>query len=136
MSFIRISAEHTAKALLINLAEYCETKGKDVSRFRISRDSLKRASNRKTLREAFVVEVIDEMAQLGWSSIDTGTMESDNELAFIQTSKIEVWPRLGVARVLKLVRMKGDLESVHESIDDAYEQYHPEQEDDLLALED
>lgn len=136
MSFKRISAEHTAKALLINLAEYCETKRKDVSRFRISRDSLKRASNRKTLRESFVTEVIDEMAQLGWSAIDIGTMESDNELAFIQTSKIEVWPRLGVHRIFKLVRKKKEVEEIHEEIDDVFEQYFPEQEEDSVAIDD
>ncbi|MCE5988480.1 hypothetical protein LVV83_15720 [Pseudomonas sp. LM20] len=132
----RISAEHTAKLLLINLAEYSEAKGRELARFRISRDSLKRVSNRKTLREAFVFEVIDEMAQLGWSAIDTGTMESDNVLAFIMTSKIDAWPRLGVLRVLELARMKADLEDVHDAIDEAYDEHYPELEDDVLALED
>ncbi|MBV7523435.1 hypothetical protein KW834_03315 [Pseudomonas sp. PDM29] len=135
MSTNRISAEHTAKALLINLALYKEGKGKDLSRFRISKKSLKLAANRLALREAFVAEVIDEMAQLGWSCIDEGTMTTEGELAFIQSDKIDVWPRLGVLRIRSLVRMKGSLEDVHEVIDDDYYQYYPEQDDDVLALD-
>ncbi|ORL52840.1 hypothetical protein B7H18_05030 [Pseudomonas putida] len=131
-----ISAQHTAKAILINLSIYSEIKGKEISRFRISRDSLKRASNRKALRESFVADVIDHLAQLNWSCVDRGTMASNNELAFIQTPKIEAWPRLGVSRVLKLVRAKRPLDDVESAIDEEYEEHYPEQEDDILALED
>lgn len=136
MSKNRISAEHTAKALLINLALYREGKSKDFSRFRISKKSLKAASNRLALRDAFVYDVIDEMAQLGWSCIDAGTMSTEGELAFIQTEKIEVWPRLGVLRIRSLVRMNCSLDDLHDVIDDDYYQHYPEQEDDVLALED
>jgi hypothetical protein len=135
MKMNRISAEHTAKALLINLALYREGKSKDLSRFRISKKSLKVASNRLALRDAFVIDVIDEMAQLGWSCIDPGTMSVEGELAFIQTDKIEVWPRLGVLRIRSLVRMKGELDDVQEVIDDDYLQHYPEQ-DDPLGLDD
>lgn len=136
MSTNLISAQHTAKVLLINIAKYSALKGKEVSRFRISKDSLKRASNRKTLRVSFVADVIDSMAQLGWSCVDVDTMTSDNELAFIQTLKIDAWQRLGVNRILKLVKMKGDLEDVHEAIEDEYEEYFPEVEEDILDLDD
>lgn len=123
----RINAAHTAKAILVNLAEYCDEKGKDLSRFRISRDSLKIAANRKTLREAFVVDVIDEMAQHGWSCIDVSTMTTNNELAFIQTPKVSVWPRLGAIRIKKLVGQKGSLDDVHQAISEEYEFHYPEQ---------
>jgi len=136
MSTNRISSEHTAKAILINLAMYSEDKGKDLSRFRISKKSLKVAANRLTLREAFVIDVIDEMAQLGWSCIDVGTMATEGELAFIQTDKIDVWPRLGMIRITKFVRMRGSLDAVHEVIDDKYDEHYPEQEDQLLGLDD
>lgn len=136
MSPNRINAEHTAKAILINLALYKEGKGKELSRFRISKKSLKLAANRLALREAFVIDVIDEMAQLGWSCIDAGTMATESELAFIQSDKIEVWPRLGVLRIRSLVRMKGSLEDVHEVIDDDYYLHYPDQDDDVLALDD
>ena len=135
MSTNLINAEHTAKALLINLAVYKEGKGKELSRFRISRKSLKLAANRIALRQAFVIDVIDEMAQLGWSCIDEGTMATEGELAFIQSDKIEVWPRLGVLRIRSLVRKKGSLEYVHELIDNDYYLHYPQQEDDVLALD-
>lgn len=132
----RINAAHTAKAILVNLAEYCGEKGKELSRFRISRDSLKIAANRKTLKEAFVVDVIDEMAQHGWSCIDVGTMTTNNELAFIQTPKVAVWPRLGVNRVRKLVGRKGSLDDVHEAISEEYEYHYPEQASEFEAFDD
>jgi hypothetical protein len=130
----RIGAEHTAKVLLINLEDYCNEKGKAVSRFRMSRDSLKRASNRKTLRESFVIDVIDAMAQLGWSTVDPGTMDSDNELAFIRTSMIDGWTRIGVLRIRSLVRTKGSLDAVHDVIDEEFEKYFPEPEDCFVDL--
>lgn len=131
-----LSSQHTAKAILINLARYSDEKGKELSRFRMSRDSLRRVSNRRTLRASFVSDVIDAMAQLGWSCVNTETMTSDSELAFIQTPKIEAWPRLGVHRVIKIVRMKKGVDEIQEIIDDQYNMYYPEPEEDVLALED
>lgn len=136
MSTNRISAEHTAKAILVNLAMYGETKGKELSRFRISKKSVKVAANRLALRESFVIEVIDEMAQLGWSCINTDTMASEGELAFIQTDKIDVWPRLGVIRIRPIVRAKTSLEKIEANIDEHYEQYYPEHEEEDFVLED
>lgn len=128
MSTNRISAEHTAKALLINLALYCGEKGKDLSRFRISRASIKLSANRLTLRESFLYDVIDEMAQLGWSCIAPGTMANDSDLAFIQTDKIDVWPKLGSGRVRSLVRRSIRLSEVQDFIDEEYDRHYPEQE--------
>lgn len=136
MSQNRISAEHTAKALLLNLALYGEGKGKDLSRFRISKKSLKTAANRLALRETFVADVIDEMAQLGWSCVNPETMTTEGELAFIQNDKIDVWPRLGVQRIRGVVRAKGSCEDVEAKIDEMYDDYYPEPEEDVLALDD
>lgn len=122
----RLSAYHTALVLLINAERFAGDNSKQLSRFRVSKDSLRIASNRKALRETFIAEVVDEMMSLGWSAVDSGS--SDTELAFIQTSKISVWPRIGVSRIRKLVTQKTDLESLQEEIEDIFEELFPEPE--------
>lgn len=81
------------------IAAYDDEKDKRTTRARISSRTLRRMSVRAHLREAFLNDWTDEVAELGWAVFPVG----DN-FALIHTDTIESWTRIGSQRVRPLLQ--------------------------------
>jgi hypothetical protein len=89
-----LTAEGTAVAIMHLLRKYEDETGKELSRFRISRNTLRYLSLRANLREDFVVQWIDETARWGWLAFPHG-----EEFALIHSSSTAGWVRIGAKRL-------------------------------------
>jgi hypothetical protein len=99
-----LTAEETAlyAAYLIDL--YAREKGKEITRLRLSRNSLRLLSLRANLKQAFVDDWADELAtEWGWIAFPHG-----EEFGLIDASAVSGWVRIGTRRIaddrLKLKR--------------------------------
>nr|DAF79135.1 MAG TPA: hypothetical protein [Caudoviricetes sp.] len=91
----KLSASSTAQALVSNAMMYGEEKGRDINRFRFSMHGMKMVSGRSLPSAQFFEDLRSVFAEMGWSMINM----PDGDFAFIQTAKIEVWPRVGYGRL-------------------------------------
>lgn len=91
----QLSASSTAQALVANAMMYGEEKGRDINRFRFSKHGLKMVSGRSLPSAQFFEDLRSVLAEMGWSMINM----PDGDFAFIQSAKIEVWPRVGYGRL-------------------------------------
>lgn len=98
----KISAISTAQALIVNAELYATEKERHVSRFRFSKHNLKMISGRADLSPMFIRELIGVLWEIGYSMIDL----PDGDYAFIETPKIDVWPRIGWGRIDAALRSK------------------------------
>jgi hypothetical protein len=105
----RLTAQETAlcTAYLIHL--YTKEKGKDVTRLRLSRNSVRWLGLRGILREDFVDDWIEELAtEWGWIAFPHG-----EEFGLIEASVMSGWVRIGTRRIaedrLKLKRGDGSV---------------------------
>lgn len=112
---VKRSPYATAQLVVINAVLYAEEKGKEISRYRLSKASLKRMAGRARLHPSFLLEVDEALAELGWQFIEHG----DAEFSVIEISKIAVWPKLSSKRLLQA----GLLESPEEEIDNLFQKY-------------
>ncbi|MFX1735380.1 hypothetical protein PXJ20_02015 [Paraburkholderia sp. A1RI_3L] len=119
---IKRSPAVTAALVLLNAALYAEEKGRDVSRYRFSRESLRHTSGWYRLSQPFLESLAEELEALGWKLIDL----SDTELATIQVAKIDVWPKLGNKRLGEA----GLLDASDEDIFDKYDSHLPDSSGD------
>lgn len=117
----KFSAEISARLLVLTALSYGDEKGRDTSRFRMSRSTVRRISGWNRLSVPFMSQLKREMAELGWLFFDY----SDTEVAAIQLGKVGSWVRLGSARVAHY-RKEDDPESL---ILDAYDDAFPEEEE-------
>ncbi|WP_227633122.1 hypothetical protein, partial [Klebsiella pneumoniae] len=66
MSKHRLSAAHTAKLIVLNAYYYGQEKDKNISRYKISKNTLRTMSGRNSIRTSFLSELDYELAELGW----------------------------------------------------------------------
>lgn len=123
----KLNAYSTAQALLINADLYAEEKGREMYRFRFTRQGLRMISGWSRLSVPFLSELLGELDSMGWTAVEL----ADSEFAVIQTSKLSVWPRLGWGRLKPLLRS----EDPEQALDDAFEERFPDFESEL-SLED
>ena len=83
-----LSAKVTAK-LLITVINHGKEKSKNITRARVSRKSFLKLSGRKRLRRAFLEEVRDCTADLGWTMIDV-----DKGFGLLQTHLARNWTKV------------------------------------------
>jgi hypothetical protein len=109
--FPRLTAEETAlvTAYLIHLYEN-EIK-KEISRLRLSRNSVRYLGLRDNLREAFVADWIDALAQWGWIAFPHG-----EEFGLVHASTISGWVRIGTKRVAEDRKRLAKLNSADRSV--------------------
>jgi hypothetical protein len=88
-------AEETALLVAHLASMYGKEKGKETTRFRLSRTSVRFLSLHENLREAFVAEFVDALARFGWVAFPRG-----EEFGLIQKSAIAGWVRIGTKRVM------------------------------------
>lgn len=108
-----LSAEHTAKLIILNADLYGTEKNKHISRYKISLNTLRAISKRDAIRDAFVAEVELELAELGWLM----SRNNDDECCFMVMATTGNWAKLSSKRLTDLI------ESGETAIDEAYERY-------------
>jgi hypothetical protein len=96
----KLSATATAQALLVNAESYGVEKDRHVSRFRLTKNSLEMISGRALLTPQFLQDTNGALWEMNWSMI----VLPDGDFAFIETSKIGVWPRVGWGRLEAALR--------------------------------
>lgn len=90
-----LSAEETALVTAYLIHGYEQEKGKELTRFRLSRDSVRLLGLRANLRDAFAEEWRDALAsEWGWIAFPRG-----EEFGLIRSSAISGWVRLGTKRL-------------------------------------
>jgi hypothetical protein len=87
-------AREAALILLYALAERGQRRGKELTRARVSRVTLKRLWNRESLSEAWLAEVNDWLLSAGWTLLHAGST-----FGVVKKSIVENWPRITSKRI-------------------------------------
>jgi len=113
MSNHRLSASHTAKLIVLNAYFYGLEKDKHISRYKISKNTLRAMSGRSSIRASFLSELDYELAELGWMLVEN----HDDDLCFMVMATTGNWAKLSSRRLSTLIDEGAD------SIDEAYENH-------------
>jgi hypothetical protein len=89
-----LTPDETALAAVYLLRQYETETGKELSRFRISRTTLRFLSLHSNLREDFITQWIDAIARWGWIAFVHG-----EEFALIHNSSTAGWVQVGAKRL-------------------------------------
>lgn len=112
MSTQRLSAIHTAKLIVLNAHFYGLEKEKNITRYKISKNTLRVMSGRSSIRVSFLSELDYELAELGWMLIEN----HDDDLCFMLMSTTGNWAKLSSRRLNTLIDEGAD------SIDESYDE--------------
>ncbi len=107
------------------IAAYDQEKAKTTTRARISARTLRRISSRGHLRDVFLNDWTDELAELGWAVFPVG-----DHFALIQVATIEAWTRIGSQRLRPL------LQRVRAGDNSVFEQLHADLAPEDQAIDD
>lgn len=113
-------ASELAILVTLMIQRYSNERGRDLSRFRLARNSLRRLAIRDRLRDALVDEWIDAMAQdHGWTTFIHG-----EEFFLIKEESTRTWTKIATRRCDDLIKRlrKGD----NSAIDDAEAEIEPD----------
>jgi hypothetical protein len=83
------NGQEAALVLLHALEERGQRRGKEMTRARVSRMTLKRLWNRESFTDAWLAEVNDWLLSAGWTLVYAGTT-----FGVMKTSVVENWPRI------------------------------------------
>lgn len=115
---INRSASTTARLLVINVKTYEEEKNREVSRYRLSHETLLRISGRKrNLREKFLSDLQDELVELDWVFFRSGA-----QYAMVNVTKLDSWVKLSSKRIAPL------FDAEPEVIEARYQELAPDDE--------
>ncbi|MDU0994440.1 MAG: hypothetical protein E7A54_15890 [Morganella morganii] len=106
-----LSALSVAKLIILNAFLYATEKDKSITRYKISNTTLRKMSLRNSLRERFLDEVKDELADLGWIMV----RNNNDENCFMVMDATENWPKLSAKRLSTILEQNNESE-----IDDMY----------------
>lgn len=115
---IKRSPAETATLLVLNAALYGEEKGREVSRCRFTRESLRQTSGWARLSQPFLDELTEELTAIGWRLME----HTDTDFAMLQTSKVDVWPKIGNKRLGAMGLLKAPAEEIFREYDERYPQ--------------
>lgn len=97
---MRLTAYQTALLILRAREAYEDEAGRALSRFRLSRKTMRRLSGReRNIREAFVDEVKEELIEFGWALFPVG-----DQFALLRLDRVDTWQRIAAARIAAEVR--------------------------------
>jgi|GEM_PF-6749817 len=108
----RRSAKATAVLLILNAKIYEQEKEREVSRYRFTRQTLTKCSCRRVLRNSFLDQLDEELAELGWRFI-----QLEFDYAIVDASKVNSWTKLSSKRL----REKALLTMTDQELIDSYE---------------
>src|SRR5258708_1967553 len=83
------NGRESALLLLRALEERGERRGKEMTRVRVSRFTLKQLWNRENLTDSWLAEVNEWLLSAGWTLVYAGTT-----FGVVKTSVVENWPRI------------------------------------------
>lgn len=106
----------TAQLILINAKLYERERDREITRYRFSIQTLRLIARRSALRQQFLSELDDELAELGWLFVPLGT-----EFAVMDISKTDNWVKLSSKRLLE----NGYLRADDEQLEDTYFEFFP-----------
>ena len=101
----RRSATSVAHLLIINASVYAKERERNiVNRYRFTYNTLLALAGRKHhLPAQFMVDLSDELAELGWLLINLGT-----DFAVLSLSTQDTWLKLGLSRTQPYLTMSAD----------------------------
>lgn len=85
---------------MVNADLYGTEKKRHISRFRFSKHNLRMVSGRADLAPGFIRDLVGVLWEIGYTLIEL----PDGDFAFIETPKIDVWPRIGWGRLDAVLR--------------------------------
>lgn len=94
MKPVRRSPKATAQLLVINAKLYEEERQRQITRYRFSINTLRMISNRRAIRDTFLSELDNELAELNWLYFRLGA-----EFAIISLDKADSWVKLSAKRL-------------------------------------
>lgn len=88
-------------ALLILRAHeaYQAESDRALTRFRLSRKTMRRLSGRTNLRDAFIDDVKEEMIEFGWAMFPVG-----DQYALLKLDRVDSWQRIAAGRIASELR--------------------------------
>lgn len=89
--------EKSSRYILGSWQSFNQDNNKTISRFRISKNTMKLAAGVTQFPRHFVEDLFIKMVNLGWS----GFLDPDDNFVFISTDSLKNFARLGAARVRK-----------------------------------
>lgn len=117
----RRTARATAQLILLNAKSYEEERGRQLSRYRFSQATLRQLAGRLALRDRFLSDLEEEVAELGWLFFPFGA-----DFAVLDISKADSWTKLGWKRL----KESGTLDQDDGSIDEIFNQLFPDEPDE------
>jgi hypothetical protein len=124
-SVARLTPDEAALMTIFLVHRYELEKGKEVTRFRLSRNSVRLLGLRANLRDAFAEEWRDALAEWGWVAFPRG-----EEFGLVRSPVMDGWVRLGTKRIRDerkklrdgdsevLARVKKELTAAQTSVDE------------------
>lgn len=109
----KLSAAATSQLLILNALMYGAEKGKEVSRYRFTRATLRTICGWPRLSEKFLAKLLRELYGMGWHFID----HTDIEFVIIERRKADVWPKLNSKRLndmLKPSKSEDDIQALYD----------------------
>lgn len=106
-------ASELAILTVILIQRYSLERGKEVSRFRLARTSLRRLAIRDALRDALVDDWIDVMAlEWGWLTFKHG-----EEFLLLKADTAKTWTKIATKRCDDLIKRlrKGDMSAIDDA---------------------
>lgn len=88
------SPRRTALLIILNAKLYELEKEREITRYRFSVGTLREISKRALLRQSFLSDLEDALAELGWLFIPLGT-----EYAVMSLARTETWVKLAWKRL-------------------------------------
>lgn len=73
--------------------------GRATTRYQVSGRSLRSISARSSLRDAFLAELEDAMAELGWLVFRRG-----DDFSVVEIRTVDAWPKISSARIRDVLR--------------------------------
>jgi len=118
----KLSPEATAQALLVNSNLYGDEKDRQISRFRFTKHNLQMVSGYMLLTPEFLQQLSSSLWEMGWSMIHM----PDGDFAFIETSKMSMWPRLGWGRLEAALRSKAPETAIEVEFNKCFPEFESE----------
>ena len=94
----RVDQREAAMLLLYAIEERGQRRGKELTRARLSRVTLRRLWNRESLSEPWLAEVNNWLLSAGWTLLSTGST-----FGVVKKSVVENWPRIASKRIQEVL---------------------------------
>jgi hypothetical protein len=107
------NASELAILIILLIQRYAEERGREVSRFRLARSSLRRLAIRNRLHDVLVDEWIDAMAlEYGWL-----VFVNDEEFCLIRAEATKTWTKIATKRCDDFIKRlrEGDSSAINDA---------------------